>query len=278
MRTLKLIDTHFHLWDLDVQNLPWLETTDGTITQTYDMARFKEAYAQLDGVEFLGGVYVEVDGDDPAQEDELIHAIAQEDEQLLACMMRADVAPTMRVPAFAAGIREPLHIDSQPTGRCLEGSFVAGLAAMAELGLPFEACIRMEELGDLARACELVPQCTVIVNHMGNCVDFAGLASPAYREAMARLAACPNVYLKVSGYPTGDPRFVEALIGFAKEIFAPDRLLYASNWPVIDLYGQLNEHVRACYNAFGDDELFWRENARRCYSIPKVAAGRKEVA
>ena len=212
MENLKLIDTHFHLWDLDVQNLPWLAGTDGSITRTYRLSDLEGAYAALPGVDFLGGVYVEVDGDDPVQEDELTYAICISDPKVLATMMRVHVSPTMRVPVFATGIREPLHIDSQPQGRCLQPEFLAGLAAMADHGLPFEACVRMEELADLATACETVPGATVVVNHMGNCVDLAGLESAGYRAAMERLAACPNVYLKVSGYPTADRAFVDAIV------------------------------------------------------------------
>ena len=35
MSDLKVIDSHFHVWNLDTQNLPWLDGTDGTITHTY---------------------------------------------------------------------------------------------------------------------------------------------------------------------------------------------------------------------------------------------------
>ena len=36
MSDLKVIDSHFHVWNLDTQNLPWLDGTDGTITHTYN--------------------------------------------------------------------------------------------------------------------------------------------------------------------------------------------------------------------------------------------------
>ena len=61
MADLKVIDSHFHVWNLDTQNLPWLDGTDGTITHTYKVEDLEAEYARQAGVEFVGGVYVEVD-------------------------------------------------------------------------------------------------------------------------------------------------------------------------------------------------------------------------
>ena len=132
---LKVIDSHFHVWNLDTQDLPWLEGTDGTITHTYTLKDLEAEYARQAGVEFVGGVYVEVDCADHEAEDKIAYDIKSADPKMLACMLRSDVSPWMRVPAFAAGIREPLHIDSEPKGRCLEPSFIDGLHAMAAKGL-----------------------------------------------------------------------------------------------------------------------------------------------
>ena len=146
MSDLKVIDSHFHVWNLDTQNLPWLDGTDGTITHTYKVEDLEAEYARQAGVEFVGGVYVEVDCADHEAEDKIAFDLKAAHPKMLACMLRSDVSPWMRVPAFAAGIREPLHIDSEPRGRCLEPSFVEGLHALAAKGLPFESCNRVNEL------------------------------------------------------------------------------------------------------------------------------------
>lgn len=105
---LQLIDAHFHVWDLDAQELPWLEGTDGSITHTYTLEELEVAYAAIGGVDFLGGVYVEVDGVDPLLEDRLTWERMSQDPKILATMMRARVEPWMRLPVFATGVREPL--------------------------------------------------------------------------------------------------------------------------------------------------------------------------
>lgn len=260
---LRVIDSHFHVWDLQRQSLPWLDGTDGSITRTYTFEDLEAQYARQEGVEFVGGVYVEVDCADHEAEDGIVRDLMAAHPKMLACMLRSDVSPQMRVPLIATGIREPLHIDSEPRGRCLEPDFVAGLHAMAERGLPFESCNRVDELEDAYESFSQAPEETVVLNHLGN----VEALTDGYRDVMRRFAELPNLYVKVSGFPTADRAFVDELLGFVRETFRPDRLLYASNWPVVDMYSSFDEHFRTLREAFGDDEDFFMNNAVRAYRL-----------
>lgn len=226
----RIIDSHFHIWDPSVQPLSWLDGTDGSITRRYDMDCLKRAYASYNehhpdaAVNFIGGVYVEVDTDDTSLEDRLLSE--NHDPLLLATSMRSTVGPAMRMPLYAHGVREPLHTPASPRGRCLQDDFIRGLRLMADKNMPFDACVRVDELGDLAQVCEQVPEATVIVDHMGNISNLQNLESSS--DALHRLGELPNVYVKVSGYPTDDPRFVSALLDLAQAAFSNKRLLYAS--------------------------------------------------
>lgn len=263
--TPRIIDTHFHMWDLDCQELPWLADCPD-ISKTYAFAQYVDVWRAIEqecGVEFAGGIYVEVDGIDPVQEDELVWRAMEGEEKLLAACMRTKVEPLMRVPGFAAGIREPLHVPSEPVARCLEPSFLEGLSMLGDHNYLFEACIRVEELNDIALAAQKVPGCTFVVNHVGNVCAL----DQWDQRAMEKLAALDNVYLKVSGYPTGDHRVAREILSRVRATFNPSKLLFASNWPVILLYGDLRDHVRLCQEAFGDDAGFWADNARACYRL-----------
>lgn len=263
MPDLKVLDSHFHVWDLSSQSLPWLAGTDGSITRTFTFDELLAAYARLEGVELVGAVYVEVDCADPEGEDAIVYRLMEENPKIRAAMLRSRVSPWMRVPLHAAGVREPLHVDGSPRGRCLEPSFIDGLRALAKAGMPFESCNRVDELDDAYRSFSQVPQETVILNHLG---DVARLDEP-YCRAMERLASLPNLYVKVSGYPTADRGFVSELLAFIRETFRPDRLLYASNWPVVNTYSSLDEHFQLLREEFGDDEDFFMNNAVRAYGL-----------
>ena len=84
---------------------------------------------------------------------------------------------------------------------------------------------------------------------------------------MERMASLPNLYVKVSGYPTADAGFVAELLAFVRETFRADRLLYASNWPVVNMYSSLDEHFELVRDAFGDDKDFFMGNAVRAYGL-----------
>lgn len=222
-----------------------------------------KAYENLDDVDFVGGVYVEIDCDNPIQEDEVVYNLMQENPKILACMLRSDVSPNMRAPIFATGIREPLHIDTQPSGRVLENGFIEGLKNMAKAGLPFESCNRVEDLDNAYQAFSEVPEATVILNHLGNVADL----NAEYKVVMQKFATLPNLYLKVSGFPTADKQFADDLLNFVCDTFDADKLLYASNWPVVELYSSFEEHFNMLREKFGDNEDFFMSNAMRAYKI-----------
>lgn len=255
MSQLRILDSHFHIWDPTKQVLPWLDGLD-KLNHTFTLDQLEKEYADL-GVDFLGGVYVEVDAADHELEDRLIGE--NPNPKILAKMLRVTLDPFMRVPIHATGIREPLHIPSEPRGRCLEPSFIGGLKAMAKKGMPFELCNRGEELGDMAKAFEQVPEVTVVLNHLGN---VPGLDDDSC-NALRAFAKLPHSYIKISGDNPVNPDIVK----FVRDTFSPDRLLFSSNWPVVKLNSSLKQHLDLMVELFGDDEDFFMNNAKKAYGI-----------
>lgn len=259
---LKIIDTHFHIWDLNRQNLPWLDDVK-ELQASFSIDDYLKAYEDIDDIDFKGGVYVEVDSDNPYLEDEIIYDIKKNNDKLLGVVARSEVSPSMRLPIFSIGVREPLHVDSSKRGRCLEDSFIEGIKELSANKFTFDSCNRVDELGDLVKLMEKVPDAKVVLNHLGNVESL----SSDYKDNMKALAKFPNLYLKVSGYPTGDKKFVKELLQFIKETFSADKLMYASNWPVIKTYSNLKEHLSILREEFYDNEDFFYNNAKRCYGL-----------
>ena len=259
---LEIVDSHFHIWDLDVLTLPWLDSCPA-IKRSYGMDELCQVYDQQ-GVDFLGGVYVEVDCDDALREDAYI--FGQQHPKILARSLRAPhLCQEMRLPTGIAGVREPLHTADSPRGRCMEKSFIEGLATLAANDLIFESCNRTEELADLYEALLQVPQAKVVINHCGNVTEL----TPAYRDIMQKLAQLPNVYCKVSGFPLADKEFVRDLLDFLVDSFEPTHLIYASNFPVVGLYASFEEHLKILRQYFADDADFFSKNAKKLYKINK---------
>lgn len=259
---LEVVDSHFHIWDLNVLNLPWLDSC-ADIKRSFSVDDLCKAYGKYD-LDFKGGVYIEVDCDHMIKEDEYIFNLPS--SKILARIMRAPhLCAHMRLPLGIVGVREPLHIETSHRGRCLERSFIEGLEVLADKDMIFESCNRVEELEDMYHAVLQVPEAKVVINHCGNVTEL----TPDYRRVMGKIAKLPNVYCKVSGFATKDKAFVKNLLDFLTDEFDPSKLIYASNFPVVELYSSFDEHLNAVREYFGDDADFFSKNTKKLYKINK---------
>ena len=119
--------------------------------------------------------------------------------------------------------------------------------------------LRQERALDLAGGVEIligaerlareVPGLRVIIDHLGG-LKVDGKAPPAdWAGRMKALASRPNVYCKLSGLVEGtgrndgsaprDAGFYRPVLDAMREMFGPERLIYASNWPVSERFAPL---------------------------------------
>ncbi len=140
-------------------------------------------------------------------------------------------------------------------GLLVQTAFRAGFATLAPLGLSFDAWLfhtQLEELRDLARR---FPQTKIALNHLGGPIGIGSYADrrsevfAVWREAIRRLAECPNIYIKLGGLAMKLPGFgfhrmpnppsseqlalawrpyLEAAI----DAFSPARCMFESNFPI----------------------------------------------
>ncbi|MDP9801001.1 L-fuconolactonase [Arcanobacterium wilhelmae] len=252
---LKLIDAHFHLWDPARQELPWLAGVP-SLNRAYVIEQLESEYDAL-GVEFLGGVYVEVDAPDELLEDRLVGA--NPSPKILGKVLHSMPGPYMRVPLQAVGIRYPLHTPSAASGTVLMPDFQAGLALLEKAGLTFDLVNRGDDIEEMSEAFSRYPKLRLIIDHLGNIRTL----DRKTRAAIEKLAQLPHVYVKVSG---DDPVSSE-VVKFVLDTFGRERMLWASNWPVVTLNSSLREHFELAYSIFGDDPDFFENNARAAYGL-----------
>ncbi len=64
---------------------------------------------------------------------------------------------------------------------------------------------------------------------------------------------------KVSGDNPVDPDIVK----YVRDTFGPKKVLYSSNWPVVELDSTFATHFQLMLDTFGEDEDFFENNLRR---------------
>jgi predicted TIM-barrel fold metal-dependent hydrolase len=137
----------------------------------------------------------------------------------------------------------------------LDKSFREGFAALAPLGLTFDAWMFQTQLGDLVDLARAFPQTTIVLNHVGGPIaigPYAGKreeAFAAWRTGIQQVAGLPNTYVKLGGLgmkmigfdffeKTEPPSSQDLATAWRPYIetcitaFGPQRAMFESNFPV----------------------------------------------
>lgn len=152
----------------------------------------------------------------------------------------ADALAALRAAGPLVGVRVMLHRidDAQWINR---PAVARGLRALAAAGMSLDLITEPRHLVAVREALCAAPELRAIVNHGATPPIAAGAFEP-WATALTRLARDTGAWCKfsglreVAGMDPSDDR-VLPYAGHMLAAFGPQRLLYASNWPVCDLAG-----------------------------------------
>ncbi|MGM0110184.1 amidohydrolase family protein [Enterococcus sp. DIV0187] len=256
----KIIDTHVHTWNLAQLRLPWLDTED-YLNQTFTEKDYQKAAAS-DQFSITDAIYMEVDCTPSDREKEnkwVLNQCANANSIFKSAVISGDLSDKHfkeyieKYRFDISGLRQVLHVAEREKGFCLQPTFIQNVRYLGDLGLTFDLSLRNEELSDGYEMAKNCPETRIILNHMGN-PNMEMLTQPlndekkSYREKwlgnLKKISELPNVYCKISGVMETEKASFEDFseeIDQVMELFGEDRILYASNFPVIDLGGGLNK-------------------------------------
>ena len=138
------------------------------------------------------------------------------------------------------GLR-PMVQDEADDDWLLRPALAPAFEAMIAHGLVFDALVLPRHLPRLARVLERHPALSVVVDH-GAKPRIRDGEIVSWAAAMADIAAHPRVTCKLSGLmteapPDADLEMLRPYIATLLERFGSRRLLWGSDWPVVDLAG-----------------------------------------
>jgi predicted TIM-barrel fold metal-dependent hydrolase len=154
--------------------------------------------------------------------------------------------------------------------------FRRNLGALEELGWVFELQVFPGQLADAADLVADVPDVTFVLVHAGMLTSRDEAEVREWRTGMARLAALPNIVVKLTGQGTFLRRLDREFIAFvATETlgwFGPDRAMFGTNFPVEKLWTELPPLVAAWRDAVADlpaadRAAIFAGTARRVYGL-----------
>lgn len=294
-----VVDPHHHLWTLEGDHYPWL-LPDGGFAVLDDMTLLQRDWLVEDylrdtaGQHVVASVHIEALWDaagDPVDETRWLDTLPKDQgiavRYVAAAPFRTpDTERVLREQAAqprVAGIRQVIAWHPDPArsplpepGLTRDPEWRAGAALAEELGLSLDLLMfpwQAEEVVELATA---HPDLVIVVNHCASPIERAPDDLAAWRRDVARLAAAPNIVMKVSSLATYDPEpTVESFAMVVDELvsaFGADRAMFASDHPVGTMslsFAQLYDlfrRVAARYSPAEQRALF-HDTARRVYGI-----------
>lgn len=276
-----MIDAHFHSWQLARGDYGWLTADLAPIYRDVQVADW-QAQAQRWGI--TGGVLVQAAP--TAQETQHLLQLAQHHPAVLGVVGWMDMlAPdALEQVAWCAeqpllkGLRPMLQDLSDPDW-ILQPAIQPVLAAMARCGLVLDALIKPVHLPRILALTKEHPNLTVVVDHGAKPV-IQTEALGAWAEAMTQLARATDparVVCKMSGLWTEAPagQAVEAVRPWCEALmktWGAQRLLWGSDWPVLELAGSYAEWRQLSLQLLApwseqDQNAVLGGNARRIYGL-----------
>lgn len=259
--SVRIVDAHHHLWDLEAVHYPWL-VSRGVNRFFGDPAPIQKNYLadnllkDATGYDLLGSVHIQV-GAAPGEnhrETEWLQATGDEGGLPSAIVAYTELeAPDVEVQldqhlaySRVRGIRQIVGRSAEEdavtgSGKLLDDDhWQEGLHVLAGKGLSFDLQLIPQQMQRCAEVLSRLPELNVALCHCGSPCDQTDAGMSEWRSGLTALAALQNVHCKISGlgmfnhaWTTNSIRpIVETVI----EVFGTHRSMFGSNFPVDKLH------------------------------------------
>lgn len=241
-----IIDAHQHFWNLDRVAYPWLTPDQGPIHRTFEES---DLLPDLDACGVDGTVLVQAA--DSYEDTDYMLEVADRWPRARAVvgwvpLLRPDEAAEAldryrRDPRYV-GVRHLIHDEPDPDW-LLRPELRDGLDALAERGLTFDVvAVLPRHLEHVPVLAERHPGLRFVIDHLAK-PPIAERGRQPWADLLARAAAHPHVYAKVSGlntaadWTTWSAADLRPYVEHALELFGAERLMFGGDWPISVLAG-----------------------------------------
>lgn len=295
----RIIDTHFHIWDVNQLYYPWLSDRYQPNTFMGDYSKLCQNHVLADfqkevsNFELIAGVHIEAEHDRNNIYAEL-DWLKQQEKNSNFKMAYVAYAPLLhdeinsileRLNTYQGirGIRfkpeTSAHYNAErPKGKASlhDPKLAQNLAILADYNWVWDARVPYWHLNELSDLAARIPQLSIVLEHTGLPWDRDQKGLMRWAEGMQQLAQCPNVTVKLSELSTANQQWrwqenIE-LMRNVIQWFGIHRCMFASNYPVANLSITYDGLIKAAQEALShlstkERDLFFIENAMRIYRI-----------
>lgn len=237
------IDTHQHFWKLARGDYSWLSPDLEPLYRDFlpgDLKPLLEA-AGLDGT-------IAVQAADSEAETDYLLSLAARHDWIKGVVGWVDLEANTAVDSIQRLARDPKFLGLRPMIQdiaddawMLRPALGPALATMARLKLTFDALVLPRHLPHLQTFVTRYSDLNVVIDH-GAKPEIRGGRFQPWADHMQAFAEHPQVFCKISGLVTEagadwTPADLAPYLQHLLQVFGPDRLLFGSDWPVLNLTG-----------------------------------------
>lgn len=235
---MPVIDAHQHFWHYDPVRHDWINEDMSVIRKDFLPGQLKPIFdtAGIDGC-------IAVQADQTETETDFLMQLAAENDfirgvvgwvDLLSGNLEERLAYYHQFP-IVKGFRHILQ--AEDPGFMLQPEFLRGIALLSQFDFTYDILVFPKHLAAVHTLVEKFPEQRFVIDHMAKPDIKKGLMDE-WASGMLALAACPNVYCKVSGMVTEadwqhwQETDLFPYLSLVTDAFGTKRLLYGSDWPV----------------------------------------------
>lgn len=237
------VDSHQHFWRLARGDYGWLTPSLAPIYRDFEPADL----APILGRHAIAGTVL-VQAAPTVAETEFMLALAAKSPFVKGVVGWIDFESTTAagdIDRLAAdpklkGLR-PMIQDIPDPEWMLRATVGPAMARLQHIGLSLDALLRPVHLDPFRRFLQNYPDLAVVIDH-GAKPDIAGGGLEAWAHKMRLIAEDPRVHCKLSGLATEAkagwrPEDLAPYVDLLLEAFGTKRLMWGSDWPVVELAG-----------------------------------------
>jgi L-fuconolactonase len=237
-----ITDTHLHVWSLDRGDYDWLSPELGCLYADHALSELDDLFKQK-----LIKQVILVQAAATGDETQYLFDQAKQHKKRVAGVVgwldfEANDAlhqlDAMAINPTLVGIR-PMLQDISPDTWILRSDFADIFHKLAEKKLVFDVLVKQNQLSVAHQLARRYANVTMVIDHCGK-PDLDSEDSGYWLAELTKLAACCNVYIKLSGLPTQSKHAFNTQVVFEYvqqvfNLFGVNRVMWGSDWPVVKL-------------------------------------------
>lgn len=280
-RGASMIDTHIHLWQIGKNGHVWPQEDLGQIFRDFGLDDLREASGDTGSISYLA-----VQSQPSEADTRWLLDVAEASDAICGVVGWVDMMSLDAPKKIAAlsqrgklkGLRPMLQNIPDPSW-ILKPDVGPSLNVMTDNELVLDALIYTQHLVSVTRLAQLRPGLKIVIDHAAKPPIGDAEATRVWREHMQRASEFANVSVKLSGLiteaaPGAELDAIEPYADFLLETFGAERLVWGSDWPVVNLQSSWRawrEWCSAWASGFGleVERAVLHDNAARVYNISK---------